>query len=62
MPLPVIRAFGILKKSAALVNKQYALKPEISEAIVKAAGIMSWVWIDEVISGKLNDHFPLVVW
>jgi fumarate hydratase class II len=54
MPLPVIRAFGILKKSAAIVNKRYALKPEISDAIVKAA--------DEVSAGKLNDHFPLVVW
>jgi len=39
MPLPVIRAFGILKKSAALVNVRYALKPHISDAIAKAAGI-----------------------
>ncbi|CAD8060052.1 unnamed protein product [Paramecium primaurelia] len=54
MPLPVIKAFGILKKSAAIVNKRYELKPEISDAIAKAA--------DEVIAGKLNDHFPLVVW
>jgi fumarate hydratase class II len=38
MPLPVIRAFGILKKCAALVNVRYALKPTISEAIAKAAG------------------------
>lgn len=38
MPLPVIKAFGILKKSAAIVNKRYALKPEISDAIAKAAG------------------------
>lgn len=38
MPLPVIKAFGILKKSAAIVNKRYALKPEISDAIAKASG------------------------
>jgi fumarate hydratase class II len=39
MPTPVIRAFGILKKSAALVNMRYALKPTIADAISKAAGI-----------------------
>eukprot|EP01112_Ceratiomyxa_fruticulosa_P012651 TRINITY_DN3513_c0_g4_i3.p1 TRINITY_DN3513_c0_g4~~TRINITY_DN3513_c0_g4_i3.p1 ORF type:complete len:514 (+),score=112.62 TRINITY_DN3513_c0_g4_i3:50-1591(+) len=54
MPAPVIRAFGILKKAAAIVNKQFGLDPKVSDAIVKAA--------DEVINGKLKDHFPLVVW
>ena len=54
MPKPIIKAFGILKKSAAKVNVQYKLPKNLSEAIIKAA--------DEVISGKLNDHFPLVVW
>lgn len=54
MPLPVIHAFGIVKKAAALVNKDYGLKPEIADAIVKAA--------DEVAAGKLDDHFPLVIW
>lgn len=54
MPLPVIKAFGILKKSAALANIQFGLDPKVADAIVKAS--------DEVISGKLNDHFPLVVW
>uniref|UniRef100_T1IQQ6 fumarate hydratase n=1 Tax=Strigamia maritima TaxID=126957 RepID=T1IQQ6_STRMM len=55
MPLPVIKAFGILKKSAALVNKEYGLDAKLCDAICKAA--------DEVISGKLyNDHFPLVIW
>eukprot|EP01132_Coremiostelium_polycephalum_P005341 gene5341-6661_t len=53
MPLPVIRAFGYLKKSAAIVNKKYGLDSKISDSIVKAA--------DEVISGKLDDQFPLVV-
>ncbi|EFA81284.1 fumarate hydratase [Heterostelium album PN500] len=54
MPIPVIRAFGILKKSAAIVNKQFGLDSTIADNIVKAA--------DEVISGKLDDQFPLVVY
>ncbi|KAJ3098525.1 fumarase fum1 [Phlyctochytrium planicorne] len=55
MPEPVVKAFGIIKKAAATVNmKTDGLKPEIANAIVAAA--------DEVIAGKLNDHFPLVVW
>jgi fumarate hydratase class II len=46
---------GILKKAAAIVNKDYGLDPKIAEAISKAA--------DDVISGKLyTDHFPLVIW
>lgn len=55
MPQPVIEAMGILKKSAALVNKEFGLDARIADAISKAA--------DDVISGKLyNDHFPLVIW
>jgi fumarate hydratase class II len=55
MPKPVIRAFGVLKKSAALTNKEIGLlDAKLADAIVKAA--------DEVIAGKLDDHFPLVVW
>ncbi|VDN50720.1 unnamed protein product [Dracunculus medinensis] len=54
MPLPVIHAFGILKKAAALVNKEFGLETKLADAISKAA--------DEVIEGKLDDHFPLVVW
>ena len=55
MPRELIRAMGILKKAAALVNMELGLLPkEKSELIVKAA--------DEVIEGKLDDHFPLVVW
>lgn len=54
MPIPVVRAFGILKKSAAIVNESYgALEPKIAEAIKQAA--------TEVAEGKLDDHFPLVV-
>ena len=54
MPVPVFRAFGILKKCAALTNKNFGLDAKIATAIVRAA--------DEVIQGKLDDHFPLVVW
>ena len=57
MPREITHAFGILKKAAAMAN--HVLKPEKMtaeklNAISEAA--------DEVISGKLNDHFPLVVW
>lgn len=55
MPLPVIKAFGVLKKAAAEVNQEFGLDAKIAAAISQAA--------DEVISGKLyNDHFPLVIW
>lgn len=54
MPLPLVHAFGVLKKSAAIVNESLGgLDPKISKAIQQAA--------DEVASGKLDDHFPLVV-
>ncbi|MFQ5499178.1 MAG: class II fumarate hydratase [Candidatus Zixiibacteriota bacterium] len=55
MPCELIRAMGILKKAAALVNMELeSLNVETGEAIVKAA--------DEVIDGKLDEHFPLVIW
>lgn len=55
MPLEVVRAFGILKKAAALANHELGLLDEkLKDLICQAA--------DEVIAGKLNDHFPLVVW
>ncbi len=55
MPPELIRAFGILKKAAALVNQDLGkLSPEKAQLITRAA--------DEVISGKLNDHFPLRIW
>ncbi|MBI2561682.1 MAG: class II fumarate hydratase, partial [candidate division NC10 bacterium] len=54
-PREMIRAFGILKKACALVNRDLGLLPEEkARAIVQAA--------EEVIEGKLDDHFPLVVW
>ncbi|KAF2669185.1 fumarate hydratase [Microthyrium microscopicum] len=54
MPPPIIRAFGILKGAAATVNLKYGLDPKIGQAIQQAAS--------EVAQGKLDDHFPLVVW
>ena len=54
-PRELIRALGILKKAAALTNKELGILPaEKADLIVKAA--------DEVIEGKLDEHFPLVVW
>lgn len=54
MPLPIIKAFAILKKCAARVNQEYGLDSTIAGLIVKVA--------DEIIAGQLWDHFPLVVW
>merc|ERR1719230_1777308 len=55
MPLPVIQAFGTLKKASAIVNKEFGLDPKIADAICQAA--------DQVIDGSLyDDHFPLVIW
>ncbi|TGL60920.1 class II fumarate hydratase [Leptospira sarikeiensis] len=54
-PREMIRALGVLKKSAAIVNAQLGLlTDEKKNLIVQAA--------DEVISGKLDEHFPLSVW
>ncbi len=54
-PRELIRAFGILKKACALVNRDLGFLPEDkARAIVRVA--------EEVIEGKLDDHFPLVVW
>jgi len=55
MPVQVIRAMGVLKKAAALVNRDDGrLDPGLADAIVRAA--------DEVIDGRLDDQFPLYVW
>ena len=54
-PRELIKALGILKKAAALTNKELGILPsDKADLIVKAS--------DEVIDGKLDDHFPLVVW
>ncbi len=55
MPAPIIRALGIIKLSAAIINqKQGNLDEEVADAIVKAAA--------EVAEGKLDAHFPLSIW
>jgi len=55
MPRELIKAFGILKKAAAMANVELKLLDnEKGELIIRVA--------DEVISGKLDDHFPLVIW
>jgi len=54
MPLPLIKAFGYLKQACAQVNMKYGLDEKVGSTIVESA--------NEVINGKLNDHFPLVIW
>ena len=55
MPKEVSRAYGLVKKAAALVNHADGRLPDrLAAAIIAAA--------DEVITGKLDDHFPLFVW
>jgi fumarate hydratase class II len=54
-PKPIVRALGIVKQAAAITNMELGkLEPKLGEVIVKAA--------QEVIDGRLDDHFPLVVW
>ncbi len=55
MPREMIRAFGILKKAAAIVNHDLGKLPDDKLKLIEQAA-------DEVISGKLDDHFPLRVW
>jgi fumarate hydratase class II len=55
MPRPLIRAFGLVKRAAALVNKDMGLiDGKLADTIAAAA--------QEVADGKLDEHFPLVVW
>ena len=54
-PAPIVRALGVVKRASAETNMALGkLDPRIGEAIVRAA--------QEVIEGKLDEHFPLVVW
>lgn len=54
-PVPIIRALGVIKKACAMANKANgSMEAEIADAIIAAAG--------EVIDGKFDDNFPLVVW
>src|ERR1700733_12290076 len=55
MPAELIRAFAVLKKACALVNKDLGkLKPDIAGLIVQSA--------DEIIAGKHSEEFPLRIW
>jgi fumarate hydratase, class II len=54
MPLPIVHAFGILKHAASKANRKFGLESGVADAIETAAS--------EVAAGKLDDHFPLVVW
>ena len=57
MPVEIIHAFGVLKKAAAITNNYLRSEKMTDEKLgaIKAA-------CDEIIDGKLNDNFPLVVW
>src|ERR1700719_1172964 len=55
MPAELVRAFGILKKAAALVNQDLGKLPADKARLIAQAA-------DEVIAGKLNEHFPLRIW
>lgn len=55
MPIEVIRAFGVLKKAAALTNCKLGILDQSTADLISQAA-------DEVIEGKLDEHFPLVVW
>ena len=55
MPREITHAFGILKKAAALANYKLGILPDEKKKLICAA-------CDEVIAGRLDEHFPLVVW
>jgi fumarate hydratase, class II len=55
MPRELIHAFGVVKKAAALANLELGLLPEDKGRLIVQAA-------DEIIAGKLDDHFPLSVW
>lgn len=54
MPLPVVHAMALVKKAAAIVNLQFGLSAELSKTIATVA--------DEILTGALDEHFPLVIW
>jgi len=55
MPPKLIRALGLLKLATAEVNREIGRLPEDKAKLIGAAA-------QEVIDGKLNDHFPLCIW
>ncbi|KKC26140.1 class II fumarate hydratase [Sphingomonas sp. SRS2] len=54
MPIGIVRALAIVKRAAAQVNRAHGLDAKLADAIEAAAG--------EVVAGRLDDHFPLVIW
>ncbi|MCX7282795.1 MAG: class II fumarate hydratase [Novosphingobium sp.] len=54
MPIGIVRALALVKQAAARVNRRHGLAAELAEAIEAAAA--------EVVAGKLDDQFPLVIW
>ncbi|MCK5137222.1 MAG: class II fumarate hydratase [Bacteroidales bacterium] len=55
MPIDIIKAFGFLKKAAAATNQELGVLPEEKAELIMQV-------CDEIIEGKLDDQFPLVVW
>ncbi|HQS96538.1 MAG: fumarate hydratase, class II [Novosphingobium sp. 17-62-19] len=54
MPIGIVRALAVVKQAAARVNRRHDLAPDLADAIEAAAA--------EVVAGKLDDQFPLVIW
>ena len=54
MPDALIRAFAVLKKACAMVNRRFELREEIANAIIQAS--------DEIIAGRFPNDFPLSIW
>jgi len=54
MPIGIVRALAVVKQAAARVNRRHGLSSQIADAIEAAAA--------EVVAGKLDDQFPLVIW
>ena len=55
IPKELIHAFGVLKKAAAMVNRELGLFPQEKAGLIEQAA-------QEIIDGKLDDQFPLSVW
>ena len=55
MPIEIIKAFGVLKKAAAMANMELGVLAEDKARLIMQV-------CDEIIEGKLDDHFPLVIW
>lgn len=55
MPVEIIRAFGYLKKAAAMANNELGVLPDNKKDLIARA-------CDEILQGKLDDNFPLVIW